>query len=83
MIVMRKPKCSVLHINRSIFDEMTGAQLKNNASLTFPPVLDLTKWSVGRSRTVIVLDDVQDKQEPRIVCGMREERECAVRRPCL
>lgn len=46
-VIARAPKALVLHVNRSIFDEMTGAQLKNSASVSYPPVLDLGNWCLG------------------------------------
>jgi ubiquitin carboxyl-terminal hydrolase 1 len=46
-VVARAPKSLVLHVNRSIFDEMTGAQYKNNAKVLYPQVLDLGNWCLG------------------------------------
>jgi ubiquitin carboxyl-terminal hydrolase 1 len=46
-VVARSPKCLVLHINRSIFDEMTGAQSKNIAAVQFPEHLNLSAWCLG------------------------------------
>jgi len=48
-VVMRQPKCLVLHVNRSMFDEYTGDLLKNYASVTFPPQFDLGEWCGGNS----------------------------------
>ncbi|KAF2087822.1 cysteine proteinase, partial [Saccharata proteae CBS 121410] len=46
-VVARAPKSLIVHVNRSVFDEMTGAQRKNLASVSFPKVLDLQPWSLG------------------------------------
>ncbi|KAF2011472.1 cysteine proteinase [Aaosphaeria arxii CBS 175.79] len=46
-VISRAPKAVVLHVNRSIFDEMTGAQLKNSAPVQYPQVLDLGHWCLG------------------------------------
>ena len=45
--LLRAPRCLVMHVNRSIFDEHTGAQLKNYALIDFPRTLDLSPWTVG------------------------------------
>jgi ubiquitin carboxyl-terminal hydrolase 1 len=46
-VIARAPKSLVIHVNRSIFDEMTGAQYKNNARVMYPKVLDLGNWCLG------------------------------------
>lgn len=46
-VVARAPRSLVIHINRSIFDELTGEQSKNNATVRFPPKLDLSPWCLG------------------------------------
>ncbi|KAL1624385.1 ubiquitin-specific protease ubp1 [Neofusicoccum ribis] len=46
-VVGRPPKSLVIHVNRSVFDEMTGAQRKNYANVSFPKHLDLGPWSLG------------------------------------
>lgn len=46
-VVARAPKALVLHVNRSIFDEMTGAMYKNSANVSYPRVLDLGNWVLG------------------------------------
>ena len=46
-VVARAPCLLVLHINRSVFDEVTGAQLKNTAAVRFPLRLDLADWCLG------------------------------------
>lgn len=46
-VIARGPKALVLHVNRSIFDEMTGAMYKNSANVSYPRVLDLGNWCLG------------------------------------
>ncbi|KAF1971058.1 cysteine proteinase [Bimuria novae-zelandiae CBS 107.79] len=46
-VIARAPKALVLHVNRSIFDEMTGAMYKNSAKVSYPRVLDLGNWCLG------------------------------------
>ena len=46
-VLLRSPKCLVIHVNRSIFDEYTGAQLKNYAALEFPEMFGITPWVLG------------------------------------
>lgn len=45
--VMRAPECLAIHINRSLFDEHTGALMKNHADVAFPSRLDLSPWCAG------------------------------------
>ncbi len=47
-VIARSPKSLVVHVNRSNFDELTGVQSKNTASVRFPQQLDLTPWCLGR-----------------------------------
>ncbi|KAI9758650.1 MAG: hypothetical protein M4579_002961 [Chaenotheca gracillima] len=49
-VIARAPKSLVIHINRSVFDEYTGAQRKNHAKVKFPSVLDLSPWCLGSKR---------------------------------
>ncbi|KAF2279947.1 cysteine proteinase [Westerdykella ornata] len=46
-VIARAPKSLVIHINRSIFDEMTGNQYKNLARVIYPKILDLGNWCLG------------------------------------
>lgn len=46
-VIARTPKCLVIHINRSMFDENTGMLRKNYAAVRFPNVLDLNEWCLG------------------------------------
>ena len=46
-VIARPPKALVIHINRSIFDEVTGEQSKNQALVQFPLRLPLGQWCLG------------------------------------
>ena len=48
-VIARPPKSLVMHINRSVFDETTGAQRKNYTHVSFPEDLDLSPWCLGTS----------------------------------
>ena len=51
-VIARSPRSLVLHVNRSNFDELTGIQSKNSATVTFPQLLDLAPWCLGRDPSV-------------------------------
>ena len=46
-VIARAPETLCIHINRSIFDERTGSQMKNTARLQFPAILRLDPWCLG------------------------------------
>lgn len=46
-VIARAPKSLVVHINRSLFDEMTGTLKKNYAGVNFPKVMNLNQWCIG------------------------------------
>ena len=46
-VIARVPESLVIHINRSVFDERTGAQRKNLADVSFPEAFDLSSWCLG------------------------------------
>jgi ubiquitin carboxyl-terminal hydrolase 1 len=46
-VIGRAPRSLVIHVNRSVFDEMTGDQKKNYAAVRYPQILDLGKWMLG------------------------------------
>ncbi|KAJ6037140.1 hypothetical protein N7540_001419 [Penicillium herquei] len=46
-VIARAPQCLVVHINRSLFDEMTGMLRKNYAAVKFPRHMDLNDWCLG------------------------------------
>ncbi|KAL9624167.1 MAG: hypothetical protein Q9160_001689 [Pyrenula sp. 1 TL-2023] len=47
IVVAKAPQSLVIHVNRSMFDEITGAQLKNNRPVRFQLSLDLSEWILG------------------------------------
>ncbi len=47
-VVTRAPKSLAIHINRSNFDELTGVQSKNLATVRYPQQLDLSPWCLGQ-----------------------------------
>jgi ubiquitin carboxyl-terminal hydrolase 1 len=48
-VIARPPKSLVVHVNRSLFDEITGELKKNYAEVRFPKRLDLGPWCLGSS----------------------------------
>lgn len=46
-VIGRAPRSLVIHVNRSVFDEVTMVQSKNYASVHYPLVLDLGEWMLG------------------------------------
>lgn len=46
-VIARAPKALVIHLNRSVFDEVGGIQRKNYADVRFPEVLTLDPWCLG------------------------------------
>ena len=46
-VIGRPPESLVVHVNRSVFDESTGVQRKNYASVRYPLVLDLKQWMLS------------------------------------
>jgi len=47
--IARLPQSLVIHLNRSIFNELNGVLSKNHAAVRFPSLLDLTPWCLGES----------------------------------
>lgn len=60
-VVGRAPRSLVVHVNRSVFDEMTGAQKKNYAAVRYPQVLDLGKWMLGSKESTDQARSAADK----------------------
>ncbi|KAL8704790.1 MAG: hypothetical protein Q9201_002061 [Fulgogasparrea decipioides] len=46
-VIARAPKSLAIHINRSVFNEMTGMLSKNYADVRFPLRFSLTPWCLG------------------------------------
>ena len=56
-VIARNPRSLVVHVNRSNFDEFTGVQSKNSATVRFPQQLDLAPWCLGHDPTSDNKDD--------------------------
>ncbi|KAI4247168.1 MAG: hypothetical protein L6R40_001511 [Gallowayella cf. fulva] len=50
-IIARTPEALAIHINRSVFNEMTGALSKNHADVRFPLRFNLAQWCLGSRRS--------------------------------
>lgn len=50
-VIARAPQSLVIHVNRSCFDELTGAMTKNYATVLFPKELELGLWCIGKQAT--------------------------------
>ncbi|KAF2225666.1 hypothetical protein BDZ85DRAFT_257882 [Elsinoe ampelina] len=50
VVLARPPKSLTIHVNRSIFDEMTGALRKNMARVDYPKYISLKPWTLGQDR---------------------------------
>lgn len=59
-VIARSPKCLVVHINRSLFDETTCMLRKNYAAVRFPMTLDLNDWCLG-ARSASQLNEAIEK----------------------
>jgi ubiquitin carboxyl-terminal hydrolase 1 len=51
-VIARPPKSLAIHINRSIFNEITGELRKNFAAVKFPTTLDLAPWCLGSNASM-------------------------------
>lgn len=56
-VIARSPRSLVVHVNRSNFDELTGVQSKNSATVRFPQQLDLAPWCLGHEPSSNKKDD--------------------------
>jgi ubiquitin carboxyl-terminal hydrolase 1 len=65
IVIARAPKSLVLHVNRSVFDERTGAQYKNLAAVSYPRILDLGNWCLGSSPSGSGQPDMSLEEWPR------------------
>ncbi|KAK5723349.1 ubiquitin-specific protease ubp1 [Elasticomyces elasticus] len=64
-VIGRAPQSLVVHVNRSVFDEMTGVQRKNYAFVRYPMVLNLAEWMLSHGSngqaTRSMLEDAQNE----------------------
>ncbi|KXG47724.1 Peptidase C19, ubiquitin carboxyl-terminal hydrolase 2 [Penicillium griseofulvum] len=61
-VIARAPRCLAIHINRSVFDEMTGNLEKNLAAVAFPQMIDLNNWCLG-ARSLSKSGDISEQWE--------------------
>ena len=59
-IIARRPCELVIHINRSVFNEVYGIQQKNHAKIELSPNLDLNPWILGQSSDLSHTIDVHE-----------------------
>lgn len=57
-VIARAPKALVIHVNRSVFDEFTGAQTKNFADVRFPRRFDFGSWCLGEASVSSIDEEV-------------------------
>ncbi|EEP80223.1 predicted protein [Uncinocarpus reesii 1704] len=62
-VIARAPKSLAIHINRSVFDELTGVLRKNYAKVIFPDILDLDEWCLGSKQSKKEDDDLTENWE--------------------
>ncbi|KAL9598834.1 MAG: hypothetical protein Q9219_004253 [cf. Caloplaca sp. 3 TL-2023] len=56
-VIARTPKSLAIHINRSVFDEMTGMLSKNHADVKFPLRFSLGSWCLGARSDPVITDN--------------------------
>ena len=59
-VIARGPKALIVHINRSVFNELNGVQSKNYANVKFPMTLAIGPWCLGDHRTAIEGEDMAE-----------------------
>ncbi|KAF1957757.1 cysteine proteinase [Byssothecium circinans] len=64
-VIARAPKALVMHVNRSIFDEWSGYQRKNEAHVSYPAILDLGNWCLGKRPSETNAPDNATEEWPR------------------
>ncbi len=78
-VIARPPKSLVVHINRSLFDELTGELKKNYSMVRFPKKLDLGPWCLGSSGTsqdATTEEWLLNPDEPMIASTIKPSRLC-------
>ena len=59
-VIARGPKALIVHVNRSVFDELSGVQSKNNANVRFPMTLAIGPWCLGDHPTASEGEDTAE-----------------------
>ncbi|EMC97856.1 hypothetical protein BAUCODRAFT_31860 [Baudoinia panamericana UAMH 10762] len=75
-VIGRAPQSLVVHVNRSVFDELTGMQRKNHAAVRYPLILDLGQWVLGNlsdGDARQALQDLRSLQTLSLADGAGEE----------
>lgn len=57
LVIARPPQSLAIHMNRSVFDENTGAMFKNFADVRFPKTLDIGPWCLGSAGSLSSLNN--------------------------
>ncbi|KAL0943687.1 ubiquitin hydrolase [Colletotrichum truncatum] len=76
-VIARPPQSLAVHMNRSVFDENTGAMYKNSAGIRFPLTLDLGPWCLGsapRPSTAAVSEPTDGLSSPAMSDASEEEQ---------
>ena len=60
-VIARAPQGLVLHINRSMFNEYTGAQIKNPAPVQFPGQFGLGPWMLGKVEPTLTDKEMKER----------------------
>ncbi|KAL8887778.1 MAG: hypothetical protein Q9215_004690 [Flavoplaca cf. flavocitrina] len=60
-VVARAPESLAIHVNRSVFNEMTGALSKNHADVRFPLRFSLAPWCLGGRSTAVDKSEHDDR----------------------
>lgn len=59
-VIARGPKALILHVNRSVFNELSGVQSKNYANVRFPMTLAIGPWCLGDHRAASEREDIAE-----------------------
>ncbi|KAK5118905.1 hypothetical protein LTR62_000116 [Meristemomyces frigidus] len=72
-VIGRAPPSLVIHMNRSVFEELTGVQRKNYATVRYPMVLNLAEWMPGPNISAVASTSILDsrRQESAEKCLYR------------
>ena len=65
-VIGRAPQALIIHVNRSQFDELTGALTKNYARVNFPLSFNLGPWYLGHAGTGSALSTEEWNSNPTV-----------------
>lgn len=64
VVIARPPQSLAIHMNRSVFNGITGHNIKNLATVQYPTTLDLGPWCLGSaSKPAGAVDDASGSSE--------------------